>query len=139
MSVTSTLTRPRSEPPSNTNTIARSNVAFRDDRSDERPLDVNGGYPTYPSNNGTLPIRQSAYPSQVSISCCIVFSSVSKAYGRTYTTALSRMEHHLEPCTLSNTAHLPVQCLSTKPVVLYFLYPQTLIHTNSLYHITTNK
>jgi len=64
MSVTSTLTRPRSELPSNTNTIARSNVAFRDDRSDEKPLDTNGGYPTFSSNNGTLPIRQSAYPSQ---------------------------------------------------------------------------
>lgn len=68
MSVTSTLTRPRSEPPSNSNTIARSNVAFRDDRSDERTLDNRSYNPNYPptTNNGTLPIQRPAYLSQVS-------------------------------------------------------------------------
>lgn len=61
MSMASTLTRPRSEPASNTNTIARSNVAFRDDKSDERPLDTTDIHlGTYPSS-GTLPIQRPLY------------------------------------------------------------------------------
>ncbi|XP_067948450.1 catenin delta-2-like isoform X2 [Watersipora subatra] len=62
-SASSTLTRPRSEPPSNSNTIARTNGAFRDDRIDERAgnsYPMNGTSSSYPSN-GTLPIQRPLY------------------------------------------------------------------------------
>lgn len=57
MSVASTLTRPRSEPASNTNTlntITRSNPAYRD----ETQADL---YAAQYPNNSTLPIQRPLY------------------------------------------------------------------------------
>lgn len=64
-SMNSTLTRARSEPGSNTgtlNTIARTNVAYREDRLDERPVDVSESYlARHPSASGTLQIQRPVY------------------------------------------------------------------------------
>jgi len=68
MSLASTLTRPRSDPPSNSNTISRSNAAFRDDKADERIT----GEPlldAYPSS-GTLPIQRPYYSQVTQSTLC---------------------------------------------------------------------
>lgn len=81
MSVASTLTRSRSEPPSNTNTIARSNAAFRDDRSDDRQGEIHhdpylGNYPT----NGTLPIQRPLYQQVSSYTIDLIYLIRSMSY-----------------------------------------------------------
>ena len=96
MSVASTLTRPRSEPPSNSNTIARSNGAFRDDKYDER------GDNSYPSS-GTLPIQRPLYQ-QVSLCSQHLFCVVC------FSLYLCKKNLHVKLTSLKQVH--PVQCVT---------------------------